>query len=81
MSIAELFDKAQVLPAVEREQLALMLLDSLPQDDESPIVLDPEYEAELERRLEDIRAGRAKGHDLATVMDSLRATMRKHAAP
>jgi putative addiction module component (TIGR02574 family) len=81
MSVTELFDKAQFLPSNEREQLALMLLETLPADDAAPIELDEEYEAELERRLERIRSGQSKGHTLESVMDHLRETLRKNSAP
>jgi putative addiction module component (TIGR02574 family) len=76
----ELYDKAQFLPPNEREQLALMLLDSLPDEEGAAVVLDPDYEAELERRLESIRTGQAKGHDLPSVMQSLRTTLAKRRA-
>jgi putative addiction module component (TIGR02574 family) len=75
--LTELFGKAQVLPPTEREQLAMMLLETLPDEDNVPIVLDPEDEAELERRLEAIRTGQAKGHSLESVMESIKATLRK----
>jgi putative addiction module component (TIGR02574 family) len=80
-AIGELFSQAQNLPPVEREQLALMLLDSLPEDGGMPIGLDPDYEAELERRLEAIKSGRLQGHDLESVMQSLRTTLQQRSAP
>jgi putative addiction module component (TIGR02574 family) len=76
MSVAELFDKAQILPSTDREKLALMLLESLPEEENGPIEIDEEYEAELHRRLEMIRTGQAKGHTVESVMDSIRATLR-----
>jgi putative addiction module component (TIGR02574 family) len=75
--INELFEKAQVLPPSERELLATLLLESVRAEDDGPIVLDAEDEAELERRIEMIRTGKAKGHDLESVMESLRATLHK----
>jgi putative addiction module component (TIGR02574 family) len=80
MSVAELFDKAQVLPSADREKLAMMLLETLPEDEGGPIEIDEEYEAELERRLELIRTGQAKGHSVEDVMESIRATLRGHTA-
>jgi putative addiction module component (TIGR02574 family) len=71
----ELFDRAIALPADEREQFALMLLDSLPEDGDAGFVLDSEYEAELERRLEEIRSGRAKGVSIETSMNRLREAL------
>jgi len=76
-TLAELFGQAQVLPPTEREQLAMMLLETLPGDESVPIVLGDEDEAELERRLEMIRTGQAKGHSLESVMESIRATLRE----
>jgi putative addiction module component (TIGR02574 family) len=80
MSITELFDQAQILPTPQREQLALMLLETLPADDDGPVVIDEEYEAELERRLESIRSGQSKGHSLEDVMKQLRETLRQNSA-
>ena len=80
MSVAELFDKAQVLPSAQREQLAMMLLETLPADENAPVEIDEEYEAELERRLEMIRTGQAKGHSLESVMETIRATLRGQSA-
>lgn len=75
--VSELFDKAQHLQARERELLAMLLLESVKLGKDEPVVLDPDDEAELERRLEMIRSGQAKFHDLESVMDSLRATLSK----
>jgi putative addiction module component (TIGR02574 family) len=80
MSVAELFDKAQVLPSADREKLAMMLLETLPEDADGPIVIDEEYEAELHDRLERIRTGQSKGHTVEEVMTQLRETLRKHSA-
>ncbi len=72
MSIAsDLFSQALSLPADKRGELAFLLLESLPED-ERPIELDPEYEAELFRRLEEIDSGRAKMLTLEDVMTRLR---------
>ena len=76
-TVMELFGQAQTLPVAEREQLAMLLLETLPAEDGSAIDLDPEDEAELERRLDSIKSGQAKGHDLESVMESIRATLQK----
>jgi putative addiction module component (TIGR02574 family) len=81
MSVNELFDHAQILPSAEREQLALMLLETVPSDDGAAIEIDQEYEAELERRLERIRKGESKGHTIEEVMEHLRETLRKNSSP
>jgi putative addiction module component (TIGR02574 family) len=75
--VNELLEKARALPASERELLATILLESVQIENDGPIVLDPEDEAELARRLEMIRTGQAKGHDLEAVMESIRATLHK----
>ena len=61
MSIAsEILAQALNLPPQERAEIADELLQSLPEEDDTLIVIDEEYEQELLRRLEDIRLGRAK---------------------
>jgi len=75
--VEEIFEKARLLPDIEREYLAMMILKSLNAEAESSIFLDPEDEAELDRRLEMIRTGQVHGHDLPSVMDSIRAKLRK----
>ena len=69
--MSELFAQALSLPAESRQELALLLLDSLPVQDR-PIELDPDYKAELIRRLEEIDSGRAKMLTLDEVMARLR---------
>ena len=72
MSIAnDLFSQALSLPADKRGELAFLLLESLPEG-ERPIELDPEYETELLRRLDEIDSGRAKMLTLDKVMSRLR---------
>jgi len=70
---SDLYSQALNLPAEKRGELALLLLESLPED-ERPIELDPEYEAELVRRLEEMDSGKAKMLTLDEVMASLRKT-------
>jgi putative addiction module component (TIGR02574 family) len=68
----DLYCQALDLPAEKRGELAIILLESLPEDSDPPIQLDPEYEAELLRRLDDLNAGRAKTSTLEQVMARLR---------
>ena len=75
--VEEIFERARLLPDLEREYLAMMILKSLNAEAESSIFLDPEDEAELDRRLEMIRMGQVQGHDLPSVMDGIRAKLRK----
>jgi putative addiction module component (TIGR02574 family) len=67
----DVYSQALSLPAEQRGELAHLLLESLPED-ERPIQLDPEYEAELVRRLEEIDSGRAKMLTLDEVLARLR---------
>lgn len=72
MSVAnDLFSQALNLPAEKRGELAFLLLESLPEENR-PVEIDEEYEAELHRRLEEIDSGRAKLHTLEEVMSRLR---------
>jgi hypothetical protein len=71
----DLFSQALSLPSALREELANLLFESLPADDDSPIEISEELQEVIERRLEEIRNGTAKTTDLASVMESLRATL------
>src|SRR5262245_8214400 len=72
MSIAnDVFYQALGLPVQQREELALLLWESLPED-ERPLTLDPEYEAEVLRRAHEVGSGRAKTLTLEEVMARLR---------
>ena len=68
--MSELFSQALSLPVESRQELALLLLESLPIR-ERPIELDPDYEAELLRRLAEIDGGRANMLTLDQVMARL----------
>ncbi|HEY2411724.1 MAG TPA: addiction module protein [Pirellulaceae bacterium] len=69
----DVFLQALGLPADQRGELAHLLLESLPED-ERPLELSSEDEAELVRRLEEIDSGRAKMLTLDEVMQRLRNT-------
>ena len=82
MSIAnDLLTQALNLPPQERAALAHELLQSLPDEDDTPIVIDEEYEDELLRRIEDIRLGRAKTVDLETFKQTLRDAAQGKSSP
>jgi putative addiction module component (TIGR02574 family) len=68
----DLLVNALDLPPEQRGELALVLLESLPDDFEPPIQLDPSYEKELRRRIEEMSTGRAKMHTLDEVMAAVR---------
>jgi len=59
----------------QRGELVMVLLESLPEDVDPPIQLDPEYESELRRRLEELDSGRAQMHTLEQVMARIRPNM------
>jgi hypothetical protein len=68
----DLYCQALDLPDNKRGELALILLESLPEDQDPPIRLDPEYEAELRRRIAASERGELKMHSLEEVMTMLR---------
>ena len=72
---ADLFSQALSLPSSQREELANLLWESLPGDDDAPIEISEELEQVIEQRLEEFRNGTAKTTDLASVMETLRATL------
>jgi putative addiction module component (TIGR02574 family) len=67
----DLYSQALNLPAEQRGELAYLLLESLPED-QRPIELNPAYETELLRRLDEIDSGQAKMLTLDEVMNGLR---------
>jgi putative addiction module component (TIGR02574 family) len=72
MNVAnDLYCQALDLPADKRGELALILLESLPEDD-PPIQLDPESEAEIRRRIAASERGESKMFSLDQVMAMLR---------
>ena len=67
----DVFSQALGLPAQQRRELALRLLESLPPEEGRSNELDVEYEAELLRRMEEIDAGKAKMLTMDEVMAGL----------
>lgn len=59
MASSEVFSQALGLPIEQREELALLLWESLPENDH-PLSLDPQYAAEVRRRIEEIDSGKAR---------------------
>jgi putative addiction module component (TIGR02574 family) len=76
----QLLTQALGLSPGQREELAMMLLDSLP-DDDSPMVVDEELERLIERRLAEHEAGTARLVDVATFMASVRAAANGQPSP
>ena len=60
-------DAALLLPEPERGELAARLMDTL---DEMP-EFHPEWDAEIQRRIEDMRSGRVPGIPLAQLRKEL----------
>ncbi|MEQ8848325.1 addiction module protein [Botrimarina sp.] len=67
-----LFDAAMKLPALEREELAARLMGSVDQERGEP-PLDPAWDEEIARRVEEIRAGNVKGVPSEDVFRRMRA--------
>jgi putative addiction module component (TIGR02574 family) len=76
----QLFTQALALTPGQREELAMMLLDSLP-DDDSPMAVDDELERLIERRLAEREAGTGRLVDAATFMASVRAAAKGQPSP
>ena len=71
---AQLFSDALLLTPPQREELAMLLLESLPDDrDDGPFVVDEELAQVIERRLEERAAGTARVVDLASFTATVRA--------
>jgi putative addiction module component (TIGR02574 family) len=73
----DLYCQALDLPAEQRGELAILLLESLPDHGDAPIRIDADYAAELRRRLEELDSGRAKKDTLENVMARLRDPARR----
>jgi len=81
MSMAnDVFSQALGLPVEQREELAVLLWESLPED-ASPVSLDQQYEAEVMRRIGEIDHGQAKMLTLEEVMARLRKTSKAPSSP
>lgn len=72
--VSDLYTQALNLPPAERALLAEKIWNSLP-DDEAAVSLNEEWAAEIARRIENHRLGRAKTVDFET----FRATLREAA--
>jgi putative addiction module component (TIGR02574 family) len=77
----DVYTQALSLPADERGELALVLLESLPENVDPPIRLEPAYEQELRRRIEEMNRGEAKMHTLEEVMAEVRNRPSRRRAP
>jgi putative addiction module component (TIGR02574 family) len=77
----QLFTDALQLAPPQREELAMLLLDSLPDDvSDTPVVVDEALEQEIERRLAERAAGTARVVDLATFTATVQAAAKAPSA-
>jgi putative addiction module component (TIGR02574 family) len=61
---SQLYSQALRLPPEQREELAVLLFDSLPEEAQSPIIVDDELERLIEQRLGERAAGKTQAMDL-----------------
>jgi putative addiction module component (TIGR02574 family) len=79
ITVESLFERAKELPDAERAELARRLYDTLPPIPEMPQVWDTEeeaeaaWQAELQRRLDDVEKGTADCLPLDEAMAEIRA--------
>jgi putative addiction module component (TIGR02574 family) len=72
MSVStDIYSQALNLPLVQREELAILLFESL-SDDDSPVEVSEEFEEEIHRRLEEHRLGQDKTVGLDTFLETIR---------
>jgi putative addiction module component (TIGR02574 family) len=69
---SDIVAQALTLPAAERAQIVHQLLESLPDDEHVPVVVDEELETEIARRIENRRLGKSGAVDLETFKKTLR---------
>jgi putative addiction module component (TIGR02574 family) len=77
----DLLAQALSLPPAQRAELAQQLIDSLPEEDELPVVVDQDLAAEVDRRIENHRLGRAKTVDFETFKRTIREAAKGPPAP
>lgn len=80
MSVAtDIYSQALNLPPVQREELAILLFESLT-DDDRPVEISEEFEEEIHRRLEEHRTGKDKTVDMATFLETIRTAAKPTAS-
>ena len=75
-TLAEVTRDAAELSEVERLKLARILLEFSGPDPTNLAEIEDAWEAEIEKRLQDLRSGRAKGVPLEEVKKKLEARLR-----
>ena len=70
---SEVYTQALCLPLFQREELAMLLLNSIPDGDDAPVVVSEELKQEIDRRIAERKAGRAKVIDMDTFIARVRA--------
>ena len=78
-TVESLYNAALALPIEAREELAERLFASL--DDEPDVGPTPEQEAEIEKRLAEVRSGKAKLIPADEVFESVLKAIRERKSP
>ena len=76
MTMPEIYDLAIRLPEDQREELAILLLDTLESDPPPGLKSEAEWEATIRQRMEDYEAGNAKVVSLDDAMRRIRGPKR-----
>jgi putative addiction module component (TIGR02574 family) len=76
MSPQQLEDDALGLPANERARLARRLLESLDEEIEDPAEVERSWETQIQRRLDEYRAGKVQTTPAAAVFSEARRRIR-----
>lgn len=72
MTMPEIYDLALRLPEDQREELAILLLDTLESDPPPSLKSEAEWVATIRQRMEDYEAGNAKVVSLDDAMRRIR---------
>lgn len=74
---ADVYSHALALPPVNRKELAMLLLENLPDSDNGPVEVSEEWEQEIARRLANREAGTAQTGDLTGFTAAVHAAARR----
>ena len=74
MAMPEIYDLAMRLPEGQREELAILLLDTLESDPPPGVRSEAEWRETIHRRMEDLEAGNSKVVGLDEAMRRIRSS-------
>lgn len=74
MTMPEIYDLAMRLPESQREELAILLLDTLESDPPPGLKSEEEWNETIHRRMEDLEAGDANVVGLDEAMRRIRSS-------